>query len=62
MQNDKSLGNDGLMKELHETFWHELKENFVDSMKEAKKLGHLGTSQGQTIMKIIEKNKKKRLR
>ena len=47
MQNDKSLGNDGLMKELHETFRHELRENFVDSIKKAKELGHLGTSQGQ---------------
>ena len=55
MQNDKSPGNDGLTKEFYETFWDDLKEIFVDSVREAKEIGHLSTSQRQTIIKLIEK-------
>ena len=43
MQNDKSPGNDGLTKEFYETFWNDLKEIFVDSVREAKEIGHLST-------------------
>ena len=55
MQNDKSPGNDGLTKEFYETFWDELKEIFVNSVKEAKEIGRLSTSQRQVIIKLIEK-------
>ena len=55
MQNDKSPGNDGLTKEFHETFWDDLKEIFVNSLREAKEIGHLSTSQRQAIIKLIEK-------
>ena len=41
MQNDKSPGNDGLTKELYQTFWNELKEINVDCVLEAKEKGHL---------------------
>ena len=34
MQNDKSLGNDGLTKEFYEKFWNELIEIFIDSVSE----------------------------
>ena len=57
MENDKSPGNDGLAKELYETFWNEMREIFVDSVLEAKEKGHLGISQRQTIIKLIEKKK-----
>ena len=57
MQNDKSPGSDGLAKELYETFWNEMKEIFVDFVLEAKEKGHLGISQRQTIIKLIEKKK-----
>ena len=55
MQNAKSPGNDGLTKECHETFWDDLKEIFVNSLRDAKDIGHLSTSQRQAIIKLIEK-------
>ena len=55
MQNAKSPGNDGLAKECHETFWDDLKEIFVNSLRDAKEIGHLSTSQRQAIIKLIEK-------
>ena len=55
MQNDKSPRNDGLTKEFYETFWDDLKEIFVNSVREAKEIGHLSTSQRQAIIKLIEK-------
>ena len=58
MQNDKSPGNNGLTKEFYETFWDELKEIFVISVREAKEIGHLSTSQRQVIIKLIEKKDK----
>ena len=53
MQNDKSPGNDDLTKELYETFLDDLKEIFVDSVKEAKEIGQLSTSQRQAIIKLV---------
>ena len=57
MQNDKSPGNDGLTKEFCETFWDKLKETFVNSVREAREIGHLSTSQRQAIIKLIEKRR-----
>ena len=57
MQNDKSPGNDGLTKEFYETFWDDLKEIIVDSVREAKEIGHHSTSQKQAIIKSIEKKR-----
>ena len=45
----------GLTKEFYETFWDELKKIFVNSVKEAKEIGHLSTPQRQAILKLIEK-------
>ena len=55
MQNDKSLGNNGLTIEFYETFWNKLKEIFVDSVLQAKEKGHLSISQRQAIIKIMGK-------
>ena len=55
MKNDKSPRNDGLTKELYETFWDELKEIFLDSVRETREKGYLSTSQRQAIIKLIEK-------
>ena len=58
MQSDTSQGNDGLAKELYETFWNKLTKIFVDSVSEPKEKGHLSTSQRQAIIKLIEKNER----
>ena len=55
MQNDKYLGNNSLTKEFFEICQDELKEIFVYSVREAKKIGHLTTFQRQAIIKLIEK-------
>ena len=51
----ETLGKDGLTKESYETFGDELREIFLDSVREAKEIGLLSTSQRQTIIKLIEK-------
>ena len=55
MENNKSPGNDGLTKEFYVTFWSELKDTFILSLKESKKLQKLGISQRQAIIRLIEK-------
>ena len=57
MQNDKSPKNDCFTKEFYETFWDDLKEIFVDSVTEAKEIGHLSTSHRQAIIKLTEKKR-----
>ena len=53
MQNNKSWGKDCLTKELYVTFCDELKEMFVDSVREAKEIGYLKTFQRQATIKFI---------
>ena len=60
MQNGKSLGNNGLTKELYETSWNRLQEIFVDSVLQAKEKGHLSISQRQVIIKLMEKKDRER--
>ena len=57
MQNEKSPGNDGLTKELYETFWNELKEILIDSVSETKEKGYLSASQRQAVIGLIEKKR-----
>ena len=61
MQNGKSPGKDGLTKQIYKNFWDELKEIFVDSLKEAKEIGHPNTPQRKAIIKLIEKKNKKKI-
>ena len=62
MPNNKSSGNDGLTKELYETFWEEIKRSLCNSMTKSYKNGELGTSQKQALIKLIEqKDKGKKL-
>ena len=55
MPNNKSLGNDGLSKEFHEALWEDLKDVFINSLKEAKIKGSLSISQRQAVIKLLEK-------
>ena len=54
MPNSISPGNDGLSKEFHENFWEDIKDAFVNSLKQAKK-GSLSISHRQTVIKPLEK-------
>ena len=44
-----------MTKEFYETFWDDLKEVILDSVREAKEIGYLSTSQRPAIIKLIEK-------
>ena len=47
-ENNKSPGNDGLAKEFYYTFWDDIKDTFMKSLKEPKKLKYFCASQRQT--------------
>ena len=55
MENNKSPGNDGLTKEFYCTFFNEIKNIFINSLRELKCLKALSTSQRQAIIRLIEK-------
>ena len=60
-ENNQSPGNDGLAKEFYYTFWDDIKDTFMKSLKESKKLKYFCASQQQAIIKLLEKpNKDKR--
>ena len=62
MQNNKSLGNDGLTTEFFATFWENIKDAFLNSSRTAKLKKELSTSRRQAVIKLIEKkDKDKRL-
>ena len=54
-KNDKSPGNDGLTKEFYCCFWNYIKDIFMKSLCESKKLKQLCVSQRQAIIKLLEK-------
>ena len=49
-----------MTNKLYKTFWDDLKEISVNSVREAKEIGYLSTSQRQAIIKLIEKKRDKR--
>ena len=55
MDNDKSLGNDGITKEFYIKFWDVVKEPLCASIQQSFIAGELSTSQKQAIIKLIEK-------
>ena len=60
-KNNKSPGNDGLTKEFYCCFWNNIKDIFMKSLCESKKLKQPCVSQRQAIIKLLEKpNKDKR--
>ena len=60
-ENNKSAGNDGLTEEFYYTFWDDIKDTFMTSLRESKNLKCFCSSQRQTIIKLLEKpNKDKR--
>ena len=62
MKKNKFPGNDGLTNEFYCTFWNEIKNIFINSLRKSKCLKVLITSQRQGIIRLIEKpNKDKRL-
>ena len=52
---NKSPGNDGLSKEFFETFWEEIKDVYINSLKQAKIINTLSISQRQAVIKLLEK-------
>ena len=58
MQNKKFPGNDGLTKELYETFWNEIKHSFMNSIIEAREKKKLSNSQRQAVIMLIEKKER----
>ena len=60
-KNNKSPGNDGLTKEFYWCFWNDIKDIFMKSLCESKKLKQLCVSQRQAIIKLLEKPNKKKL-
>ena len=57
-KNNKSPGNDGLTKEFYCCFWNDIKDIFMKSLCESKKLKQLCVSQRQAIIKLLEKPNK----
>ena len=55
MPENKSPGNDGLTKEFYVFFWEEIKECFLNSIKETIDKKEFSVSQRQAIIKLLEK-------
>ena len=55
---NKSPDNDELTKEFYCTFWDDIKDTFMKSLKESKQLKYLCASQRQAIIKLLEKPNK----
>ena len=59
-ENNKSPGNDRLTKEFYCSFWDDIKDTFMKSLKELKQLKYLCASQRQVIIKLLEKANKEK--
>ena len=58
MQNNKSPGKDGLIKQFFVTFWKDIKDAFLNSCRTPKPKKELNTSQRQAVIKSIAKKDK----
>ena len=56
--NSKSPGNGGFTKEFHETFWDELSDYFINSIKLAYQKKALTNTQNKKEKKLKKKKKK----
>ena len=57
MVQEKAPGNDGFTKKFFSSFWVELKEPFVISIRAKKRKIELTSSQRQVVVKLIEKKR-----
>ena len=57
-QNNKSRGNDKLIKQLSVPFWEDVKDFFLNSWRTAKLEKELYNSERQAVIKPIEKKDK----
>ena len=55
MENNKSLGNDGLTKEFYITFWNEVKAPLLLAIEKAYLVKQLSASQKQAEINLTEK-------
>ena len=58
IENNKSPGNDGLTKEIHEKFWNEIKHPFMNSIIEEREKKKLSTCQRQAVIKLVEEKER----
>ena len=58
MPNNKSPGNDGLTKEFFLSFWDDIKDIYISSIRTAGIKKEFSVSQRQAIIKLIEKKVK----
>ena len=61
MENNKFPGNDGLTKEFYCTFWNEIKNIFINFLRESKCLKAPSPSQRKAIIRLIEKLNKDKI-
>ena len=55
MPNNKYPRNVGLSTEFYEGFWEDIKDVFINSLKEGNIKGSLSISQRQAVIKLLEK-------
>ena len=55
MENNKSPGNDGLLKEFYITFWNEVKALLLLAIEKSHLVKQLSASQKQAVVKLIKK-------
>ena len=56
---NKTPGNDGLSKDFYQTFRKDIKDVFINSLKQEKIEGTLNISQRQVVIKLLEKKRQR---
>ena len=59
MGNNELPGNHGSTKEFHENIQYDIKDMFLNSLKESKSKGSLSISLGQTVIKLLKKERER---